>query len=407
MEERLQKLMAQAGIASRRESEVYLTAGRVTVNGKVAHLGDKAESQKDDIRVDGVALRIMVTRTYVMIYKPMGIVTAVVQQSQEHRRVVRSLIPLEGHLYPVGRLDADSEGLVMMTDDGDLAQRLTHPRYEHPKTYEVDLRGNLSDDQIEKWRRGIVLDDGPTLPAQVTVTSRNNDVTHLTIVMREGRKRQIRRIASLLGTPVSRLVRTHIGPLALGNLRPGEWRYLSDSELEMLQKQAKSPARRARRRIVAPANPNRPKVAPGSTFPQKRRPDRTRPAHGSHAPRTFRPTRRPADSPTGERGNDDRSDRNDNRGGGDRNTAERGSERAYDRSTRRGTANRSTGDRNTGSSTRSTDRSTDQRPARRTSRPPSATNSRPPKSNNERRSQNSARRSGAKSRAGAKSRDRR
>ncbi len=258
MEERLQKLMAQAGIASRRDSEVYITAGRVTVNGVKATLGDKADPAKDDIRVDGAPIKISVERTYVMINKPMGIVTAVTRQSQEHRRVVRDMVNLPGHLYPVGRLDADSEGLVLLTDDGDMAQKLTHPRYEHPKTYEVDVRGYLPDEQIEKWRRGIVLDDGPTQPADVRLESRDREVTRLTVIMREGRKRQIRRIASLLGNPVSRLLRTHIGTLALGKLRPGEWRLLSESEIEILQKQAHSPAHRARRRPVISAKPARP-----------------------------------------------------------------------------------------------------------------------------------------------------
>ncbi len=220
MEDRIQKIMSQAGIASRRDAELYITAGRVTVNGQVAKLGDKADPARDTIRFDGSLLRMQAERTYVMINKPMGIVTAVVQQSQEHRRVVRDLIPLPGHLFPVGRLDADSEGLVLMTDDGDMAQKLTHPRYEHPKTYEVDLRGYMPDDKIEIWQRGIVLDDGPTQPAQVRVISRNADTTRLNVIMREGRKRQIRRIASLLGNPVSRLTRTHIGTLSLGDLVP-------------------------------------------------------------------------------------------------------------------------------------------------------------------------------------------
>lgn len=240
MEERLQKLMAQAGIASRREAESIITQGRVSVNGHTAKLGDKADPSTDDIRVDGQRLHIESERLYVMLNKPMGIVTAVRAQEQEHRRTVRDLVPVKGHLYPVGRLDADSEGLVILTNDGELAQKLTHPRYEHPKVYEVALRGSLSEDALNIWRRGIVLDDGLTKPADVRVLSRDSDVTRLRVTMREGRKRQIRRIATTLGHPVTRLVRTQFDTLSLGALQPGEWRYLTQNEIVALQKSAES-----------------------------------------------------------------------------------------------------------------------------------------------------------------------
>lgn len=283
MEERLQKLMSQAGIASRRDAEAYITAGRVTINGKIAKLGDKADPAQDDIRVDGARLRVSSERTYIALYKPMGVVTAVTAQSQEQRRTVRDLIPLEGHLFPVGRLDADSEGLVLLTDDGELAEKLTHPRYEHPKTYEVTLRGVMEDEQLEKWRRGIVLDDGPTLPAGVELVSRSKDFTQLRITMREGRNRQIRRVASLLGNPVNRLVRTHMGPLALGKLKPGEWRYLTSSEVTLLQKQTGVRARRMRRPAVTPGG----KLKSGTPEEKRAARSRRRPApQGRRAQRT-------------------------------------------------------------------------------------------------------------------------
>lgn len=247
--ERLQKLMSEAGIASRRTAEGYLIAGRVMVNGQVAKLGDKADLAVDDVRVDGEPLRLPTTHTYVMVNKPLDVVTALERQAQEKRRLVRELVPLPGRLFPVGRLDADSEGLVLLTDDGDLAEKLTHPRYEHPKTYEVTVRGELTSEQLAMWERGVVLDDGPTLPAEVKVIGRDPGLTHLKIVMREGRKRQIRRVASLLGHPVSKLVRTQIGTLTLGRLQPGEWRPLSNQEIATLREQAGRPARRGRRRV--------------------------------------------------------------------------------------------------------------------------------------------------------------
>ncbi len=288
MEERLQKLMSQAGIASRRDAETYITTGRVTVNGQVAKLGDKADPAHDEIRVDGLALKVQAERTYIMIYKPMGVVTAVTRQTQEKRKTVRDLVPLPGHLFPVGRLDADSEGLVLLTDDGDMAEKLTHPRYEHSKTYEVTVRGAMPDEQIEKWRRGITLDDGPTLPAQVEIINRSKETTLLRVVMREGRNRQIRRTASLLGNNVSRLLRTHIGTLALGKLKAGEWRALTSGEVSMLQKQTGVRAHRSRRPVVHPGG--RLKSGP---IPEPRRRPSSKPSSRT-ASKTASPSRRPS-----------------------------------------------------------------------------------------------------------------
>src|SRR5260221_3690905 len=256
MQERLQKLIAQAGIGSRRAAEELIIQGRVTINGKVASLGQKADPVADDIRVDGTRLQISSARLYLMINKPMDIVAAVQAQEQEHRRIVRDLIPIEERLYPVGRLDADSEGLVLMTNDGELAQKLTHPRYQHPKVYEVTLRGRISDEALAIWRRGIVLDDGPTQPVEVIVLSRGADLTELRITMREGRKRQIRRIASMLGHPVTQLIRTHIGTLSLGTLNVGEWRYLSENEIKALQAMADSTPRRGHKTSKAKSAPD-------------------------------------------------------------------------------------------------------------------------------------------------------
>ncbi len=287
MEERIQKLMAQAGIASRRDAEALITQGRVTVNGHVANLGDKADPATDDIRFDGERLRLDEARVYIMINKPMGIVTTVRAQEQEARRTVRELVPVEGYLYPVGRLDADSEGLVLLTNDGELAQKLTHPRYEHPKVYDVTLTGNVSEDVLDVWRRGVVLEDGPTKPVEIDVLARDKDTTRVQITMREGRKRQIRRIANRFGCPVQRLVRVQFDVLRLGNLGKGEWRYLTNGEIGQLQLSAASSYHRGK------VGPRPPEKKPA------RRPSaaRAKPAEGgirTHgAPSGRLPSRRP------------------------------------------------------------------------------------------------------------------
>jgi 23S rRNA pseudouridine2605 synthase len=288
MEVRIQKLMAQAGIASRRAAETLIEQGRVTVNGQRAILGQKADPARDDIRVDGARLRIESARLYVMLNKPMGVVTAVRAQEQEPRRTVRDLVPVEEYLYPVGRLDADSEGLVLMTNDGELAQKLSHPRYEHPKVYEVALTGSVSDEALNIWRRGVVLDDGPTKPVEIKLLTRDKDSTWIRITMREGRKRQIRRIANTLGYPVTRLVRTQLDTLALGTLQSGQWRYLTEAEIKALQDSASSTPRRGRAGPV-PAPPALP--APGRGHPRAKAAAAPR-ARGSKA--TEAPRRRPS-----------------------------------------------------------------------------------------------------------------
>ncbi|MCS6872362.1 MAG: pseudouridine synthase [Anaerolineae bacterium] len=252
MIERLQKLLSKAGIASRREAELLIQQGRVTVNGKRAVLGDRADPDVDDVRVDGERLKINTPRLYIMLNKPMGVVTAVTPQHQETRQTVRDLIPIEGHLYPAGRLDADSEGLVLMTNDGDLAERLTHPRYQKTKVYEVTVLGRIPDEAIEIWSRGVMLDDGMTLPVQIKVLRRDSQTSTLQITMTEGRKRQIRRVANTLGYPVQRLVRTHFATLSLGNLRPGEWRHLTESEVAALKAFAYSLTMMPRRFVPRP-----------------------------------------------------------------------------------------------------------------------------------------------------------
>jgi 23S rRNA pseudouridine2605 synthase len=238
MEERLQKLMAQAGLGSRRENEKLIEAGRVRVNGRTAQLGDKADPEKDQVEVNGRLLKLRGNQDkfiYVAINKPKGVISSLDDEMEQGRRTVRDLVPLPGHIYPVGRLDKQSMGLILMTNDGDLAHKLTHPRYGHEKTYRVTVEGKIDEETLNQWRQGIRLDDRKTGPAKIKILNQGPNFTLLEIIMREGRKRQIRRVANILGFPVTHLVREKIGPLNLGNLKPGEWRHLTRGEVSALK----------------------------------------------------------------------------------------------------------------------------------------------------------------------------
>jgi len=249
--QRLQKILASAGYGSRRACEDILRQGRVRVNGQTARLGDSADPARDDITVDGKRVHVTALHTYVAVYKPTNVISTVSDELE--RKTVRDLAPVEGHLVPVGRLDADSEGLVLLTDDGELTNLLTHPRYEHEKEYQVYVMGHPDGATLDRWRRGVELPDldektrdgGRTLPARVEEmhTRAKSDGTWLRVVMREGRKRQIRRVAGMLGHPVRQIIRVRIGPLKLGNMKMGEWRHLTARELEEL-KQLSNPQSR-------------------------------------------------------------------------------------------------------------------------------------------------------------------
>lgn len=234
MEQRLQKILAYAGFGSRRSCEQLIRDGRVTLNGQVAQLGQKADPVRDHVAVDGKRVDADRPFTYVIVHKPRDVLS---DERDESNRLptVRDLVPISGHLYPVGRLDLRSEGLVLLTDDGELTNLLTHPRYEHTKEYRVHVEGHPAEDTLQKWRRGLYLDGRRTAPAEVLILSHDQRRTWLRVVLREGRKRQIRRVAARLEHPVRRLVRVRIGPIQLGNLRPGEWRHLRDGEIRQLQ----------------------------------------------------------------------------------------------------------------------------------------------------------------------------
>ena len=283
MEERLQKIMAQAGLGSRRDCEEYIVAGRVRVNGAVAVIGQKADPASDTISVDGRTIKPAEAKIYIALHKPKYVLSTVDAEQGDSRQTVRGLIEVSERLYPVGRLDFESEGLVLMTNDGELAQRLTHPSHGHSKEYRVLLARQPDTEQIATWQRGVVLEDGyKTQRADVRIESLAGKGAWLRIVMREGRKRQIREIGAILALPVVRIVRVRIGNLLLGNLKPGEWRYLTSSEITALKED----------RPGLPAFPDMTRKNPVGTHarPQKRAPGRTAaPKEGGKATGRTRP----------------------------------------------------------------------------------------------------------------------
>lgn len=234
--ERLQKILAQAGYGSRRASEDFITAGRVRVNGQIASLGQKADPAIDKITLDGKPIAAAETLTYIALHKPRLVLSTVEKERGDDRQTVRDLVDVPQHIYPVGRLDFESEGLVLMTNDGDLANKLTHPRFGHEKEYRVLLARRPDPEQLDAWRRGVVLEDEyKTAPVDVRFEGAQGKGAWVRVIMGEGRKRQIRETCRQLGLPVVRIVRTRIGPLRLGNLKPRQWRYLTRQEIDQLK----------------------------------------------------------------------------------------------------------------------------------------------------------------------------
>lgn len=234
MQERLQKIIAGAGVVSRRAAEAYIREGRVTVNRKVvSQLGAKADTGRDEIRIDGRLIPVKVERLYLMLHKPAGYVTTL--KDPEGRPIVADLLRnVRQRVYPVGRLDYDSEGLLVLTNDGDFAQRLQHPRHEIPKTYLVKIRGSLAPKALRLLREGVVLEDGLFTPGAARLVKTNPKSSWLQVIVSEGRNRVIRRAFEALGYPVQRLVRIAVGNLMLGDLASGEYRPLMKREIEGL-----------------------------------------------------------------------------------------------------------------------------------------------------------------------------
>jgi len=248
MKERLQKLLAGAGLASRRAAEEWIRAGRVRVDGAIAKLGDAADPASQRITVDGRALALA-HHVYWIAHKPRGVVTTT--SDPEGRRTVLELLPREGpRVHPVGRLDQETEGLVLLTNDGAVTQALLHPSFGSEREYRVTARGRIADTALDRLAAGIVLEDGPTAPARVGAArfDRANDTSRFTLVIAEGRKRQIRRALAALGHPVVRLVRVRMGPIELGALEPGRARRLRPAEVAALLAHARRLQLRATRR---------------------------------------------------------------------------------------------------------------------------------------------------------------
>ena len=234
MRQRLQKLMSAAGHCSRRQAEELLRQGRVEVNGRTAGIGDQADPEIDRVCVDGSPLAKNTTERVLLLNKPPGVISSC--HDPQGRKTVLDLIPpdLRQGLHPVGRLDADSRGALLLSNQGDLTLKLTHPRYAHSKTYRVTLSGTPSRSRLQRWTQGVELDGSRTLPASVTLLHSQGDRSVLEVILREGRNRQIRRIASLLGHTVLDLQRVAIGGLALGSIEEGCWRELSRQEWRRL-----------------------------------------------------------------------------------------------------------------------------------------------------------------------------
>ncbi len=233
MTERVQKLLAAAGLCSRRTAEQWIVAGRVTVNGQRVTLGDRADPNTDTIEVDGRAVGAHAPMVYIMLHKPRGFVTTL--KDERGRRTAAELVADCGaRVYPVGRLDRDSEGLLLFTNDGDLTQRLLHPSHQVDKTYEVTVRGDLTG-AAQRLAAVEELDGEPIVPAQVTELKRREGQALLRVVIHQGKKRQIRRMCTQAGLTVERLRRVAEDGIELGGLPAGKWRYLTEEEVKRLQ----------------------------------------------------------------------------------------------------------------------------------------------------------------------------
>lgn len=230
--ERLQKVLARVGLGSRRAVEEMIVAGRIKVNGRPARLGVRVDPSKDKVEVDGFLVPLRTDLVYYLVNKPVGVVTTA--SDPEGRETIQDMIDLPARVWAVGRLDVDTEGALILTNDGELTQRLTHPSFEVPKTYVARVAGSVGARTLRTLAAGVELDDGPTAPATVGIVERSAGHTLVEITITEGRHRQVRRMFDVVGHPVRGLVRIAIGPLRLGRLKPGTLRRLDPAEVRAL-----------------------------------------------------------------------------------------------------------------------------------------------------------------------------
>lgn len=241
--ERLQKILAKRGLTSRRKAEDLIREGRVTVNGKVAVIGEKADPERDAIKVDGRRLSAAPEKIYVLFYKPKNAVTTVTDP--ESRTTVMDLIDLEKpRLFPVGRLDYDAEGLILLTNDGEFCHKITHPSNEIQRTYLVKIKGKPEKEEIVRLSRGIRLEEGMTAPCAVKIIRETEGNTWMEMVLHEGRNRQVKRMWEKIGYPVLKLKRVEFGGLKLGKLQPGRYRFLHPNEVKKLKEKIYASARK-------------------------------------------------------------------------------------------------------------------------------------------------------------------
>ncbi|MBJ68892.1 MAG: MFS transporter [Acidimicrobiaceae bacterium] len=227
--EKLQKVLARFGIASRRVAEVMISEGRVRVNNEVATIGQRVDSSRDEVEVDGIRVSVKPDLVYYLLYKPIDVVSTA--SDPQGRKTVMDFIPANPRVFPVGRLDRESEGLLLLTNDGEMTYRLTHPSFGIPKEYFVTISGKISRSTLRTLREGVDLEDGRTAPAKVSQVEKGL----LRIVIHEGRNRQIRRMCAEVGHPVHRLIRTRIGPISDRQLPPGTFRELTMKEIRSLE----------------------------------------------------------------------------------------------------------------------------------------------------------------------------
>lgn len=232
MPERLQKYLARAGVASRRQAELLITAGRISVNGQIVRKLGSTVSANDRVAVNGKVAKLTNELVYYALNKPKGVVTT--SQDEQGRKTVLDLVPVQPRVVACGRLDLASQGLVILTNDGDLCYRVTHPSYKQSKVYQVTAtinHGPPLEDRLNELAEGIALEEGTTQPAQISHVKRQGQTIRFQIILREGRNRQIRRMCSRVGLDVIDLIRTKIGRLTLGKLQPGRWRMVQKTDI--------------------------------------------------------------------------------------------------------------------------------------------------------------------------------